>query len=1208
MKYLRITIAALTLIFCLAIVEKNYAATLTVTNTNDSGAGSLRQAVLDSNVNNQNDTIVFDMTVFSTPQTITLTSGQIVILPDRAVGISKTLTISGPGANLLTINGNNNGRIFGIDTYTVIDGVKITGGNGQDSGTNPNINSLGGAIAMYGGTFDQPELQNLVLKNSIVSGNQTVINSGSGGALYLAGKVTIMNSTISNNTSSIYGGAIYNISKLTVINSTISDNTAALTGGIYSDRDIYLYNSTVAFNTGGSIRMVSFQTSYPVLYAQNSIISNSNIGGNPTGDIGGDYWSYGNNIIGNTAGIVTRNSSPTDQLNVDPQLDPQLSNNGGITPTHAILSAASPAVDRGNNCVLISMANGGCLESPLTTDQRGVARPQDGDGNGSAIVDVGSFELTGPTGSPAPGVADLQAASDTGISSTDNITNSRNLTFDIGSVTSGATVEFYRNGTLINSVVASGTAVTFNDSNLPAGGGVFSYNSRQVINGVPSLFSEYLTVMIDTTAPTVTVNQATIQFDPTTAQPLNYVAVFNEAVTGFDAADVSLADSTAGVSSAVINISGSSPTYNISVSGIFPDGIVRASVPANAVQDVAGNANVASTSTDNSITLDYTAPTVTINQAAAQADPTRNMPVNFTVIFSEPVTGFNNADISLTGSTANIGSASITVTGSGAVYNVAVSGLTSNGGFVTAAVRSQAASDGAGNQSVASTSTDNVVTLDNTSPTVTLNQAVGQVDPTSVLPINFTVVFSEPVTGFDSTDISFTGSSVSTTQATVTITGSGTTYNVAIGGTIVSNGGSLQVRIISGAAQDALGNLSFASTSTDNIVRIDNVSPTVTINQAIGQSDPASTQPVNFTVVFSEIVTGLTASDISLSGSTANVSSAVINVTGSGNVYTVSVSGITSSGQVRASVIAGAAADALGNPSLASTSSDNTVTVSIPNRSQLFDFDGDRKTDISIFRPSSGEWWYSKSSNNQTAVLQFGLSTDKLVPTDFTGDGKTDIAVWRGSTGEWFILRSEDNSFYSIPFGAAGDIPAVGDFDGDGRGDLTVFRPSTSTWYIQRSSGGFAIQQFGIEGDVPVVGDYDGDGRSDLAIFRPAVGEWWYTRSSDGQIAAAQFGSSTDKPVQGDYTGDGKTDIAFWRPSTGEWFVLRSENGNYFSVPFGTSGDTPAAGDYDGDGKFDFAVFRSSQSTWYIQATTAGTLITTFGSAGDVAVPAAFVP
>jgi CSLREA domain-containing protein len=288
-----------------------------------------------------------------------------------------------------------------------------------------------------------------------------------------------------------------------------------------------------------------------------------------------------------------------------------------------------------------------------------------------------------------------------------------------------------------------------------------------------------------------------------------------------------------------------------------------------------------------------------------------------------------------------------------------------------------------------------------------------------------------------------------------------------------------------------------------------------------------------------------------------------------------------------------------------------TVTqtgTSVSNR-KPFDFDGDGKTDISIFRPSVGEWWYLKSSTGGNAALQFGASSDKLAPGDFTGDGKTDIAFWRPSTGFWFILRSENGSFFSFPFGATGDIPAPADYDGDGKTDAAVFRPANSTWYILRSSDGVTtIGSFGASGDKPVPADYDGDGKADIAIWRPTVGEWWYSRSSTGQTAALQFGTSTDQPVPGDYTGDGKADIAFFRPSTGFWFILRSEDGSFFSFQFGTTGDVPAAGDYDGDGKTDATVFRPSSSTWYSNRTSAGVLIVTFGTLGDRPVPNAFIP
>ena len=282
------------------------------------------------------------------------------------------------------------------------------------------------------------------------------------------------------------------------------------------------------------------------------------------------------------------------------------------------------------------------------------------------------------------------------------------------------------------------------------------------------------------------------------------------------------------------------------------------------------------------------------------------------------------------------------------------------------------------------------------------------------------------------------------------------------------------------------------------------------------------------------------------------------------------------------------------------------TTISKPHA----DFDADGKTDVSIFRPAVGEWWYLRSGDGTNRAFQFGASTDKIVPADYTGDGKTDLAFFRPSTGEWFILRSDDFSYYSFPFGSSGDIPVPGDFDSDGVADPTVFRPSTATWYTNASSQGFLIRNFGANGDIPQVGDYDGDGRADLAVFRPnGVGgaEWWIDRSGGG-VFATQFGTATDKPVIGDYTGDGKTDIGFFRPSSGEWFVLRSEDYSYYSAPFGAAGDLPVPADYDGDGETDIAVFRQSSATWYLNNSRTGFQFIAFGSSADIPVPAAYIP
>lgn len=266
------------------------------------------------------------------------------------------------------------------------------------------------------------------------------------------------------------------------------------------------------------------------------------------------------------------------------------------------------------------------------------------------------------------------------------------------------------------------------------------------------------------------------------------------------------------------------------------------------------------------------------------------------------------------------------------------------------------------------------------------------------------------------------------------------------------------------------------------------------------------------------------------------------------------------------------------------------------------DFDGDGKTDIAVFRPSNGEWWYRRSSDSSAYGATFGTGADKPATADFTGDGRTDIAFFRPSSGTWYVLRSEDGTFYAFPFGSEGDIPVPSDYDGDGTADAAVFRPSTGYWYMFGSSSGASVVRFGASGDVPQPADYDGDGRTDQAVFRPngrEGAEWWVLRSTAG-LTAATFGAASDVPTAGDYTGDGKADMAFYRPVSGSWFVLRSEGNGYYSAPFGDSSDRPVPGDYDGDGMTDFAVFRSSQGLWYINQSSFGVGIASFGIGGDV--------
>jgi hypothetical protein len=281
-------------------------------------------------------------------------------------------------------------------------------------------------------------------------------------------------------------------------------------------------------------------------------------------------------------------------------------------------------------------------------------------------------------------------------------------------------------------------------------------------------------------------------------------------------------------------------------------------------------------------------------------------------------------------------------------------------------------------------------------------------------------------------------------------------------------------------------------------------------------------------------------------------------------------------------------------------------------RKTASDFDGDGKTDVSVWRPGDGFWHALRSSDGSILSQQWGLAglSDVIVPGDYDNDGKTDEAVFRASEGHWYILRSADASFTAQTWGLSTDRPVPADYDGDGKTDIAVYRASEGNWYILKSSdGSFIVQQWGASTDRPVPGDYDGDGKADVAVFRPAEGNWYILKSSNGALAALPWGLGTDQPVPGDYDGDGKFDIAVLRPGNSTWYVLRSTDGSFTAQPWGTASDLAVPGDYDGDGKTDVAVFRGSEGFWYISNSSNGALTALpWGLGSDVPVPSAYLP
>lgn len=390
------------------------AATFTVTNLNDSGPDSLRQAILDTNVAASDDAIVFSSSLSGT---ITLTSGQL--------GITGNLTINGPGADTLTISGNpdESWRIFVIETGATvnIEGLTLKEGGGGgilNRGTlTVSHNTLSrNHSAGYdrGGGIDN--LGTLTVSHSTLSDNSTGGFSSGGGGISSSATAVVTHTTLSGNSSSGYwsvGGGINNTGVMTVIYSTVSGNGARNDSGIANSGTLILTNSTVSGNGGGwnaggigndgTLTLInSTVTGNSVTTAGGGIVNrgtltlgNTIVAGNnaPTGkEINnynqGRFISLGHNLFGENgdAGLASASPAATDIIppvgvNISRILAP-LSDNGGPTLTH-LLVPDSPAINAGDNAL---------IPAGVVTDQRDQPRIQPINGT----VDTGATEFPAP--------------------------------------------------------------------------------------------------------------------------------------------------------------------------------------------------------------------------------------------------------------------------------------------------------------------------------------------------------------------------------------------------------------------------------------------------------------------------------------------------------------------------------------------------------------------------------------------------------------------------------------------------------------------------------------------------------------------------------------------------------------------------------------------------------------------------------------------
>jgi hypothetical protein len=531
-----------------------------VTTTADNGPGSLRAAIASAT---EGETITFSVT-----GAVTLTSGQI--------SINRGIHIVGPGAGMLAVQRDSAAppfRIFDIATgKPTISGITIRNGacdESDDSGAGiQNRGNLSVLNCIFesniatdrGGAIYNAYMATLYVSNCVFESNGSTGDYGEGGALYIFGNATILNSSFMNNAvhdrggglqidmfgaalvngctfagnSAIgnegQGGGIYNFGALAMTNCTLSRNIANDSGGALHNDGLALSlridSCTVVSNTapeGGGLYLNGFNPPPQPHHLHNSIVSGNH------GDIQSriSFLSDGFNLIGSSSGtapLVLRN---TDHINVSPadvHLG-ELRNNGGATPTHALLPA-SLAFENGDDA------------HPPATDQRGVRRPH------YAHCDVGAFELSNLSPNIACSYTNLECSSIAGglgaISVTVSDPDADALTVVWGSLGS----EFQTN------YLPAGTTATLQvlTAQVPVAPGL-NFTPVLVFDGITESMSCLATVNVrDITPP----NIESVTASPNILWPANHKMV---PVT----LSVSAADACGSVSSRIKSVTSSDP-------------------------------------------------------------------------------------------------------------------------------------------------------------------------------------------------------------------------------------------------------------------------------------------------------------------------------------------------------------------------------------------------------------------------------------------------------------------------------------------------------------------------------------------------------------------------------------------------------------------------------------------------------------------------
>ena len=818
---------------------------------------------------------------------------------------------SGPTLNNITFSGNSayfsGGGMYSMSgaptLFNVIFSGNSTTWNGGGMGieySNPtltNVTFIGNSSSDGGGmktAWGSPTLTKVTFRDNIAS--------ISGGGISNWGTVTLTEVTLIGNSSNNFGGGMFNSGISTLTNVTFSSNSAPWGGGMYNLGISTLTNVTFSSNSATGGGGMYNRGGDPTL-------TNVTFWSNSAGDGGGMYNDdsdpklmnvtfCGNNSIGLGGGIFNSQSSP-ELMNVT--FSGNSSFFGAGIYNYNISAPILINVTFSRNS---ASARGGGIYNNLSIPILKNVIMWDN----TAGANIGANIFNQPGSSTNVSYSNIQG----GYPGTGNI-NSDPLFVDAD----GADNIVGTPDDNLRLRPGSPAIDTGNNTDVPSSVTTDLDGSPRIVdgNGDGNAIVDMGAYEYNLIPPTLlSFTRHNPSNSPTNATTLVFRATFSKNVQNVDLTDfnINASPTTTAAISAVTQITPS--LYEITVSGgnlATYNGVIGLDLATGQnIIDPAGNTlSAVEPATDETYTVDTVSPTVTLTSTTP--NPTNSSPIPVTVSFSEAVTGFTAADITVSNGTVS------NFAGSGTTYTFDL--IPSGDGLVTVTIAAGAATDAAGNGNLAAAPFSR--TYDATRPSV-VSITRADPNPTNAASVRFTVTFSEDVTGVDVNDFRLiTTGSISGANITG-VSGSGSVYSVTVNTGMY--GGTIRLLIPDTAIiTDLVGNMvSGLPYPGMQGYSVDKTAPWVLITSTV--TNPTNSPSIPVTVSFSEAVTGFTAADITVGNGTLN------DFTGSGTMYTFNLIP-TSDGVVTVTIAAGVATDAAGNGNLAAAPFSRTYDATAPS-------------------------------------------------------------------------------------------------------------------------------------------------------------------------------------------------------------------------------------------------------------------------------------